>query len=1491
MKDYVLNEKPEPPSNDMVWAFDLGKGSIGEAVRRGNEFLHKASLLIPAEFAETKTAAGRRRMWRTRLAHKAREQWLEKVMRDAGIEVLKGRQVEKVDAEGKIIPQDEWKKKKGSWHPAPETPEEKAKRELLEREFAKQGDPTCYTSSLLRIKLLRGEKPEHSWQVFKAFHSAIQKRGYGKVPWAAREQRRAGKTEEQIEKEQAKKDPAYQAALDAWKYFKQAIQKQKLEFFEKLQPSKEERAKRNLPADYYFVPPCFYDSAKMGLWSLEHPEHLGIWNSNGDVSLPPHGSLKTTCHAQSTRNVRFDRHDVEGEIGLLAKRAAKFYPALAGKADYLLYGPAGEPYASYNPELREKFKLREGGENDWQGVLGQKIPRFDNRIIEKCALIPRLNVCQAGACSLAKDGGPDPDSLLHTEVAFLMKLKNVRVLRDGKVEPLTAAQIKTLLERKRAELSRLAQNNEDGKYSERVAEVFAFGKKKWAGVGTESEFNFRSYANHEEIEAPKCGGRSRFSRPALKIMRELILSGQAPSVFHARLMNREPELLSKMPTKVKENGRSVIRPLPIFEDSTDKNINAKNRTKGLLNSDLEFLKKMRKAGAENDSWDDIFIPNEKLDGLVLRIQAESDAANQRQKRDEAIQKLIGSQNDPIVRHRLHFFWKRLQTLENKLGEPARIVLEFAREDFLGKKAKKRWQDFNRQKRDKNIEAGKLAVNEREQLKIKLWQDQGGECVYGKEVTKDAHCVYTQRALPQPGTDDFEKKLEIDHIVPRDMGGPNAYVNYVLTFGEVANQEKKDRIPYVWFDQDRHKMLAGYIRFVQSKKESLGKKKVALLTRPDAAELVERYTALAQTAWIARLAQTIVRLHFSWPLDHQKGQERVLTLTGGQTAQFRIEFRLNSLLGENAKVSVTVADISKKEEQNIAAKIQDDLMKEMTKNRVDPRHHALDAMVLTLIPEWRHYEAKKWAKWRGQYLDEKRQREILERPTPLFDFYAEKRDNKTFLNKNSVRQLFAKMLAETDAHSVAFQHPALEETHYDRTIQQIEVAASKSLDEIACDFIEDPARRQLDMEKLQRWAKRCLDEKQKKALVEFLAHSPSLEAWDVFKKQNKSLFRGGKVKVLDSKPVLQYTIRKELRLLAYENNPTKTEKIFKPEWLREDVDQIDIATPAMREIKEAIATYLAGHSDPAQKDFLEWLKPRCANLPKKKIVLTPEADETEEPDSKRRGRSVEPMNLGCRPLQLVFKPERLLKTYVKICDPLIRSALASEFIKKGVGGKAECRSFSREEWESFCHNFRKPCKSGASGPRVIKVTLLAGDADEDTDAAEGSPEVANGEQISVSQDEFVESTKSPGAFLKGKAHKGYYLYLDRIGNWQRLPVYAHQSIFDGKKRFAEIQKREESIAGSKFREVGFFQTGCLVRLKKTLPATAKKDKEGKVLHWRLLDPGVAPPDATKINVGKFRLNTLNKLGQMKLTAQNGTLIIGSVQHFIAAELERVSDDEL
>jgi len=311
-----MNKETEQASNDIVWAFDLGKGSIGEAVRQGTTFLHKASLLIPADFAETKTAANRRRMWRTRQAHKAREQWLNEVMEKAGIEILNGRQIGKVDENGKPIPRSDWKKKKGKWI-------EISKADpRLEREFAEKGDSTCYTSCLLRIKLLRGEKLE-PWQIYKAFHSAIQRRGYDpNIPWKTRESRAKTKNSDDDEA---------------------GTQKRMEEFEQKLTEISKGR-----PEFHY---PCYFDAYEMGLW-------------DGGSQFKD----RTDCQAKSTRNQIVSRKLVEKEIRDMVGAAAKHFPKLKGQADFLLYGQAGEAYASYKPALRKKYKLKEGGANDWHGV-------------------------------------------------------------------------------------------------------------------------------------------------------------------------------------------------------------------------------------------------------------------------------------------------------------------------------------------------------------------------------------------------------------------------------------------------------------------------------------------------------------------------------------------------------------------------------------------------------------------------------------------------------------------------------------------------------------------------------------------------------------------------------------------------------------------------------------------------------------------------------------------------------------------------------------------------------------------------------------------------------------------------------------------------------------------------------------------------------------------------------------------------------------------
>jgi CRISPR-associated endonuclease Csn1 len=784
MKDYVLKNQAEPASNEIVWAFDLGKGSIGEAVRRGNEFLHKASLLIPAEFAETKTAAGRRRMWRTRLAHKAREQWLEKVMRDAGIEVLKGRQVGKVD---------------GKWT-------ETAKGDpRLEREFPAPGDDTCYTSCLLRIKLLRGEKLE-PWQLFKAFHSAIQRRGYDKdIPWKTREARKAKDGEDD-----------------------DAGTEQRMHKFE-------QDLESMAPGKLIFHFPAYFDAYQMGLWNPAKPDEL---------------KLRSDCHAQTTRNQIVPRRLVEAEIRQMVEGAAKHYPALAGKAEYLLYGTAQQSYASYKPELREKFNLREGGATDWQGVVGQKIPRFENRIIAKCALIPRLNVCKLRE---GEKGQPHEKSLVAVEFAFLMKLKNLRVQRPGGNGWLSAAEIRDILENPKRTDWKLTKSA---------------WKKLCVSIGA------IPLPGHDEVESPRFSGRSRFCRPALEILKRLILSGKRPSEF-------------------------------LQEEIARLNGN-KDPLKGLVGADLKFIGDM---AAKNDTWEGIYIPNQQLDALT---ELSNDST-------EAITSLIGQQNDPIVRHRLSVFYERLRELEQTTKSlPDQVVLEFVREDFMGKKAKIEYFSFIKRRAEERIkareEAASVGATEKSAgLKLELLRAQDG-C-----------CLYTNEGLVPSKLDEYQ----IDHIVPRSKGGPDAVVNYVLTT-QKANEVKADRTPYDWFHQEMPDKWDAYVNRVRARATHLRNKKVQLLVALNAAELADKYTALAETAWIAKLAQAIVGLHFGWRNGvDENGNKRVTVISGGLTGRIRRKYALNQVLNPNAK---TEEEAEKK-------------------NRDDDRHHALDAMVISFIPSW------------------------------------------------------------------------------------------------------------------------------------------------------------------------------------------------------------------------------------------------------------------------------------------------------------------------------------------------------------------------------------------------------------------------------------------------------------------------------------------------------------------------------------------------------------
>lgn len=897
-KDYGLKSpstsRLTPSEAQTVWAFDLGKASIGEAVRIGNEFKHKASLLIPAEFAETRTARDRRRMWRTRQAHKAREAWLDDVMQAAGITPLHGRRVV-------------WKDSTKKWDVIPG-------EEKLEREFASPSDDTCYTSCLLRIKLLRGEKLE-PWQIYKALHSAIQRRGYDPdIPWKTREQRRAAKPEDE-----------------------EGTTRERMEEFKR-------KLEEMAPGQKEYQRPCYFDAWRMGLWNPAQPDEL---------------KQRQDCHAQTTRDQIVPRHLVVAEVCELVEAAAKQHPALKGKAKYLLFGPSEKPYASYFAEERERHGLREGGPKDWQGVVGQKIPRFDNRIVGKCVLIPRLNVCKGSLRINERTGDPFPETLLPAEVTFLMKLKNMRFQQGGGVRSLTAKEIGEIYH--------------DPKRSKLALTPTQWKKccLKFGGLPLPGQFG--------EVAEPSFGGRSRFCRPALEILKRLILSGDTPHVAHEKEVAR-------------------------LSGNT-------NPLKGLVKDDLKFLLQM------GPTWEGIYIPNQKLDALA---RSTGDP-------HEAIRQLIGTQNDPIVRHRLALFAERLDELAQKFGTPDCVVLEFVREDFMGKKAKLEYFKFQRDRANERAkareEAAKVGAHEGSAgLKMELHKAQGGIC------------LYTGDGLAPSSLDDYV----IDHIVPRAKGGPDAAVNYVLTTRR-ANDDKADRTPYEWLSSTSG--WDAYVERVKKRITGLRNKKVQLLTSPDAETLVQKYTALAETAWISKLAQTIIGLRFGWPGGIADGKRKVTVVSGGLTGRIRRKYKLNSLLNPEAKTE-------EEAEQ---------------KNRNDDRHHALDAMVISFIPNWARND----------------------KVTGFFRF-----------PDGVHRELFDKEITEVVPMSVALEKAAFEETFYGhRTLRGKEfVVGREELTEFAVKLVgaKRVLKKRADIE-----THRIIDGRIQADVEAFLEGKPNLalEEWD------------------------------------------------------------------------------------------------------------------------------------------------------------------------------------------------------------------------------------------------------------------------------------------------------------------------------------------------------------------------------------------------------------
>ena len=821
-----------PENNGPIFAFDMGVASLGICVRQGEEVKRLESLLIPEKYASTEEAANRRRMMRTRLAHRKRETWWRKCCAECGIETLETRQPI-YDNSGKLIRH---------------TPDPR-----MLREFSKSGDDTIYNSALLRIALAQG-RPLAGWQVFKAVWSAIQHRGFmpaAELPWAKNAKRNTledegeeGGGEAAPEPEDNEDEKKNSAAAGA---------------YEKRLASYPEACRL----------PCYFEAERMGLWGPHHP---------GDYKL--RHETPNPGAARNKDGVAFvaPRRLVESEIKLLLAQAAKLFPKLKGRENYVMYGEPGIAFASVtNPK---EWRHIRGGEKEAEGIFAQKTPRFNNRAVNQCCLIPRLNVCKA-------------EDALNKEVRFLLALKNIRYSYADKpdcaLEPVQLREIyQGFVENVWPQALPLQEQKKTAASPADAWRTLLYQKGVWKTQYHLTPTQWRKWLinrlgcgvnpAHPNIPAPKVGGRSSYCRPALRLVKELLLSGANPAEFYAK--------------KVRDVKNDDPR-------------------KGLLTSEYAFLKNM---GA---SWYAIHIPDNRLaDAAVL------DSAADRQRR---INEIINDVRNPVVRHRLHYLVGRLQSLKDAHGVPDRIYFEFVREDFMGEKAKK---EYEKRIRD-NQKARDIAFKEAEGLglkgdgllKMRLFHEQGGLDYY--EAGESDKIAETEIG-----------SCEIDHIVPRSLGGPDAFYNLILTC-YANNQAKKDRTPYQWlaktpaWDKLAEKIGRNSCH--------LSTKKRQLLLSAEPEELVKKYTALAETAYIAKLAQKIASLYFGWPEGVKDKGKRIFVSNGAQTARIRRRYKLDRLLHPDIK----------SDEEFVKMVREGKLAK---KNRSNPRHHALDALVISMEAE-------------------------------------------------------------------------------------------------------------------------------------------------------------------------------------------------------------------------------------------------------------------------------------------------------------------------------------------------------------------------------------------------------------------------------------------------------------------------------------------------------------------------------------------------------------
>ena len=242
---------------------------------------------------------------------------------------------------------------------------------------------------------------------------------------------------------------------------------------------------------------------------------------------------------------------------------------------------------------------------------------------------------------------------------------------------------------------------------------------------------------------------------------------------------------------------------------------------------------------------------------------------------------LDSVNNPVVLRAIAQTFKVVNAIIRRYGSPQAIHIELARDmkrNFTDRQDIKKKQDsnwsYNDKIREKVEELKGSAATGQDIVKMKLYEEQDGYCLYsGKQLDI--------RRLFEVGY------AEVDHIVPYSKCFDDSYNNKVLVFSS-ENQRKGNRLPleYMLAEGDEDK-LDDYVTLVEARIKNTRKKQRLLkpcLTAEDSNDWKERN--LTDTQYITKAVADILRNYLAFKEDSPFIKKPVRSINGAVTDQVR-----------------------------------------------------------------------------------------------------------------------------------------------------------------------------------------------------------------------------------------------------------------------------------------------------------------------------------------------------------------------------------------------------------------------------------------------------------------------------------------------------------------------------------------------------------------------------------------------------------------------------